>query len=226
MKKIYLLAMLARLLLAKAVTFDLNRSPPPSPCEPVSNNATAPIFKVGEQAEVKLPNATQMGIESQKRKRNKVMDILSTGTIPSNLADSTKRRRRMLSKMSQEERDRFYERKRKYEKENLPSRKESGKYAIDAERRRNRISQMTEGEREAYYKNKRESEKQQYERRKARTGYGRKSNQLEKKIRKKMRKDQATPGEIAIIEKKRHSDAKQYQKKKARREMKKEENRP
>lgn len=171
-----------------AVMIDLNRSPPPSPSDsmenPVTNDDKQPI---------------KVTWQTPKRKRSRPKKIIKTNKVwgtkdneneSNKVAKSTLRRRRMLARMTVEEKEKFYKRKRKNEKklhEKYSAEGNYKKYAKDTERRRQRISKMTNEEREIYYKKKREREKEQYQRRKALLGYGRNKNESLKIMRRKMK---------------------------------------
>lgn len=212
-------------LLTKAVMIDLNRSPPPSPSD-FANEAII-SHQDKQQSKMLQPDVTKAETQTPKRKRTKsnrekrfqAPEQVGTENAPIELAPSTKKRKRMLAKMTEEEREKYFDRKRMYEKGQRKARKERGKDAQDTERRRQRIAKMTKEKREEYMKHKREKEKQQYQNRKALLGYGRKSNQTVKNIRLKIKKGQATSAEIAQVEKIRFYEVQKYQKKKAKHEL-------
>ncbi|PWN37020.1 uncharacterized protein FA14DRAFT_176322 [Meira miltonrushii] len=212
----------------QAVMIDLNRSPPPSPDQSIDMHETTPLLDKNDQAESQQQGWGKVGMRSRRRKRQNVDNIkpsqalhqISEVEIPEHLSESTKRRRRRLLRMTEEEKAAYYDYKRDYEKKKLTAQRKILKSANDVQRRRDRISEMTKEQREVYYGNKRVRERLQYGKRKALLGYGKRSSELEKTIRKKVKQNQATPDEIAKLEKKRIDDARR---KKANGELKKKE---
>ena len=217
--------MIASSLLTKAVMIDLNRSPPPSSSDSANNGVISHKDKQQperlplEGLKAEAPTPKRKRSKGNQKKRFQTLEQVEMENVPENLASRTKRRKRMIAKMTEEEREKYFDRIRMYERGQSKARKERGKNKQDSERRRKRIAKMSIEEREQYNKRKREMEKQQYQNRKERLGYGRKLNETVKNIRLKIKKDQATLAEIAQAEKVRLYEVQKYQKKKARQGM-------